>query len=148
PEDGIPEGELAGLRIPYPLRWWYRWAGRRTNILSRQNFLLDPGELKIRDDLLEFYVENQYCYQWGTLPGGDDPPVFGRKPPSGPWEPEGMTLSEHLILACLFEAVMCHAPYGASASWLSGPVLNRIIEHIPSIPISPWRWTGSMQFYA
>jgi hypothetical protein len=59
-----------------------------------------------------------------------------------------MTLSEHLILACLFEAVMCHAPYGASASWLSGPVLNRIIEHIPSIPISPWRWTGSMQFYA
>jgi hypothetical protein len=116
--------------------------------MSGQNFLLDPGKLKIRDGLLEFYVENQYCYQWGTLPEADDPSVFGRKSLSDPWEPEGITLSEHLILACLFEAIICHSPYGASTAWLGEDILDRIIEHVAPIAINPWRWTGSTRFYA
>ena len=107
PEDGFSEQELEGLSMPYPLRWWYRWAGRRSDIMSGQNFLLAPDQLTIKDGLLEFYVENQYCYQWGTHIGGDDPPVFGRAETTNPWEPEGIVLSEHLILACLFEATMC-----------------------------------------
>jgi hypothetical protein len=44
---------------------------------------------------------------------GDDPPVFGRYQSTDPWAQEGVTLSEHLILACLFEAVICDAKYGA-----------------------------------
>jgi hypothetical protein len=43
------------------LRWWYGRAGRRRAILSGQNCLLDPDRLRVRDGLLEFYVENQYC---------------------------------------------------------------------------------------
>lgn len=148
PEDGFSERELEGLAMPYPLRWWYRWAGRRTEIMSGQNFLLAPEKLTIKDDLLEFYVENQYCYQWGTPLEGEDPPVFGRLSPADPWEPEGMTVSEHLILACLFEAIICHSPYGASTNWLEEDRFARIVEHVPPIAIPPWRWTGSMQVYA
>jgi hypothetical protein len=148
PEDGFGDRELEGLTIPYPLRWWYGWAGRRKNIMSGQNFLLDPDKLNVRDDLLEFYVENQYCYQWGTLLEGDDPPVFGREERSKPWEPEGITLSEHLILAYLLEAVTCHSPYGAATGWLEVSVIDRIAEQIPPIPVGPWRWCGLTRFYA
>jgi len=148
PEDGLSEKELKGLAIPYPLRWWYRRAGRRQKILSGQNLLLDPDKLLVRDDLLVFYVENQYCYQWATLFDEEDPPVFGRVETTDPWQREGIVLSEHLILACLFELIMCHSPYGASASWLGGAVLNQIIEHVPPIAIKPWRWGGSARFYA
>lgn len=148
PEEGFAEHELVGLAIPHPLRWWYGWAGRRRRVMSGQNELLDPDKLRAKEGLLEFYVENQYCYQWGTLIEGDDPPVFGRAETSDPWEPEGITLSEHLILASLFEAVMALSPYGASASWLEHSVVERIVEQIPPIAINPWRWGGSSQFHA
>lgn len=74
PGDGIDDGELAGIAMPQVLHWWYRWAGKRDEILSGQNILREPREIEVRDGLLEFYVENQYVYQWGTLPDGDDPP--------------------------------------------------------------------------
>ncbi len=147
-EDGFSEKELNGLAIPYPLRWWYRRAGRRKKILSGQNLLLEPHKLLVRDGRLVFYGENQWCYEWATLFDGEDPPVFGREAITDPWEPEGIVLSEHLILACLFEATMCHSPYGASASWLGEAVVNQIIEHIPPIAINPWRWNGSTRLYA
>ncbi len=148
PEDGFSEQVLERLSMPHPLRCWYRWAGRRSDIMSGQNFLLAPDQLRIKDGLLEFYAENQYCYQWGTHIGGDDPPVFGRSETTNPWEPEGIDLSEHLVLACLLEATMCHSPYGASVSWLEQSVLDKIIEHIPPISINPWKWGGSARFYA
>jgi hypothetical protein len=148
PEDGFSEKELNGLAIPYPLRWWYRRAGRRQKILSGQNLLLDPNNLLVRDDLLVIYGENQWCYEWATLFEGDDPPVFGREAVTDPWVPEGIVLSEHLILACFFEATMCHSPYGASASSLGQTVVDQIIEHIPPIAIKPWHWCGSTRFYA
>ncbi len=148
PKDGFSDQELKGLTMPYPLRWWYRWAGRRERIMRGQNFLLAPDKLRVQDGLLEFYVENQYCYQWGTHVEGEDPPVFGRSETTDTWNPEGIALSEHLILACLFEATMCHSPYGASASWLEQSVLDKIIEYIPPIAINPWRWGGSAQLFA
>jgi hypothetical protein len=148
PEDGFDERELGGQAIPYPLRWWYGWAGRRSTIMRVQNSLLDPDELRVLDGRLEFYVESQYCYQWGTLLEGDDPPVFGRSETRDPWEPEGITLSEHLILACLFEVILCHSPYGAWTAWLEEDRFARIVEHLPPIAINPGRWAGSMRFYA
>src|ERR1700722_2359524 len=43
PEDGLSDAELAGLPpLPLPLRWWYRWAGKRTEVMSGQNFLFEP----------------------------------------------------------------------------------------------------------
>src|SRR5690242_20598899 len=126
PDDGIPESELASIRLPRPLHWWYRWAGRRKEIMSGQNWLLDPEKLHMKDGRLLFYRENQSVYLWATLQEGEDPPVFGRyRGEEDEWEPEGVTLSEHLILSCILEAVMCHALYHASAACLDRGTLTK-----------------------
>ena len=87
-------------------------------------------------------------YQWATLPHGDDPPVFGRYESTEPWEQEDVTLSEHLILVCLFEALMCHARYGASAAWLGEEWVSEIASTIPTVAIAPWRWMDGTRFFA
>jgi hypothetical protein len=150
PEDGMSDVELAGVPLPTPLRWWYRWAGKRTEIMSGQNILYRPvdqhWQLTVEGSHLPFYCENQGCYFWSTLTHGDDPPVFGRYNSTDPWEQEDVTLSEHLILACLFEAVICHAKYGGSAP-LDKEKLSEITGRIPPVAIAPWRFDG-MRFFA
>jgi hypothetical protein len=147
PEDGMSEADLGGLPLPMPLRWWYRWAGKRSEILGRQNRLLVPRDferrynmLRINNGRLCFYDENQGVYQWSTDRTGDDPPVFGRYEGKGRWAHERTTLSEHLILACLFEAITCHAKYNASACWLDEDTLAALAERIPPLALGPWRW--------
>jgi hypothetical protein len=156
PEDGMSEAELTGVPLPMPLRWWYRWAGKRDEIMRGQNFLFKPvdehhkyWQLAVEGGYLLFYIENQGVYEWSTLPHGDDPPVFGRYESTDPWEQEDVTLSEHLILVCLFEALMCHAKYGAHASWLEEEKLSELARTIPPVAIAPWRWTdGGTRFFA
>jgi len=79
-EDGM-SAEQASVPLPMPLRWWYRWAGKRTEIMSGQNFLYRPvdkyWQLTVEANHLHFYCENQGCYFWSTLMHGDDPPIFG-----------------------------------------------------------------------
>jgi hypothetical protein len=95
---------------------------------------------------LLFYAENQGVYQWCTLPHGDDPPVFGRWECRGRWAREELTLSEHLIVMCLFEAVFSHAKYGASIAWLEEESFKEIFKNNEPLAIRPWRWLG-MRFY-
>jgi hypothetical protein len=57
-------------------------------------------------------------------------------------------LSEHLILAALFEAIIRFAPYGAASSWVDRHQLDEIAKVIPPLPVSPWRWNGCAQFHA
>ena len=134
--------------IPYPLRWWYRWAGRRTKVMSGQNILLGPCELIIRDDLLAFYGENQWCYEWATQFEGDDPPVFGRPEPDDPWEPQGHDALRAPDPRLSLRGGHVPLPYGAAASWLGASALEKIIEQIPPMAINPWKWGGSVRFYA
>ena len=149
PEDGFSDAELSGVPLPMPLRWWYRRAGKRTEIMSGQNILYRPvdkyWQLTVEGSHLHFYCENQGCYFWSTLTHGDDPPVFGRYQSTDPWADEGVTLSEHLILACLFEAVICHAKYGA-AGVLEEEKFSEIARRIPPVATAPWRWEGSRFF--
>jgi len=147
PEDAMSEADLGGLPLPMPLRWWYRWAGKRSEILGRQNRLLVPRDfehrynmLRINNGRLCFYDENQGVYQWSTERTGDDPPVFGRYEGKGRWAYERTTLSEHLILACLFEAITCHAKYRAWVSWLDEDTLAALSQRVPPLAIGPWRW--------
>jgi hypothetical protein len=154
PDDGFDEAELNGIRMPMVLRDWYRWAGKRPEIMGGQNYLLAPrnnekghGGLRIKDGRLVFYVENQCVYQWSTMDEGEDPPVFGRYEDSDPWLPEGTTVSEHLILACLFDAILCVCKYGASNAWLEEEKVNEIAEHIPPLALGTWGWMGPTRFY-
>lgn len=153
PEDGMNDADMTSQPLPLPLRWWYRFAGKRAEIMSGQNILFVPRDFQHRYRMLQvvngrlfFYVENQGVYQWSTLPHGDDPPVFGRYEGRGRWAKEGVTLSKHLILMCLFEAVMCHATYEASVSWLPEHKLREIIHNIPPLAVGPWRWTDTTFF--
>ena len=145
-DDGFDGVETDELRLPFPLRWWYEFAGRRKEIMGQYQ-LLGPTELRDENGLLVFYGENQWCYEWATEREGSDPPVFGRESDCDPFQREGLVLSEHLILACLFEAVMCHSPYGAAASWLDEDVLREIEKHVPPIGVNPWGWL-STRLYA
>jgi len=147
PSDGYSAEELEGIALPETLRSWFQWAGKRDGIMSGENRLLAPGESEMKDGLLVFYVENQWCYEWGTLPEGDDPPVFGREP-GNRWEPEGLRLSEHLVLACMYEAITCHARYGAYNEWLPQDRIEQIVQHIPALPLNPWGWLGETRFFA
>jgi hypothetical protein len=153
-EDGLSRDELKGLLLPEPLFKWYSWAGNRTEIMRGQNFLFSPSEsahdfrkLTSEDGLLLFQIENQGVYEWATLPEGKDPPVFGRYN-GETWEREAVSLSEHLILTCLFEAILCHATYSASNSWLISEKLRAITTNLAMVAIPPWRWPGKTRFYA
>lgn len=141
PSEGFAEEELRGKPVPFPLRWWYQLAGRNERILSGQNKLLEPAELTLDNEgRLLFYVENQGVYLWSTTLESDDPPVWGKFNESDkPWTEEGMSLSEFLIGACLFEAIM-QAPFGASAAWAEETTLNKISVELPPLPLVPWRW--------
>jgi hypothetical protein len=159
-EDGISEAEMKIFSLPAVLRWWYRWAGRRLEIMTAENYLFAPNEESPRyqptivDGRLLFYADNQYAYedsqrayQWSTLPDAEDPPVFGRYQDEESWQEEGVRLSEHLVLACLHGAVMCHAKYGVWCKWLDENKFAAIVENIPPVAIPPWRWMG-LRFFA
>jgi hypothetical protein len=36
PEDGMSEMELGSVPLPLPLRFWYRWAGKRADVMTGQ----------------------------------------------------------------------------------------------------------------
>ncbi len=132
---------MQGKLIPFPLRWWYQLTGRNDSIMSGQNKLLGPEEVELdQEGRLLFYVENQGVYLWSTTFDGDDPAVWGRFNESGfPWKKEEMLLSEFLIGACLFQAIM-QAPFGASAACAEQSTLNEISAELTSLSLAPWRW--------
>jgi uncharacterized protein (TIGR02996 family) len=91
PEDGASEEELQaterrlGFRLPTALREWHALAGKRKDVWSGQDRLLELRYLKLEDhlssrkDALIFYIENQGCEVWGIRKkdlGRDDPPVY------------------------------------------------------------------------
>jgi hypothetical protein len=148
--DGCTDEELCGTNLPMSLRWWFKTAGHRESVISGQNFLQTPGDMKLDDEgRLLFYVENQGVYLWSTTLEGDDPPVWGCfNETHVPWSKEGMTVSEFLMGACLFQAIM-DAPFGASMAWAEQGTLDRIAEVIHPLPLVPWRWPlYPSRFYA
>jgi hypothetical protein len=85
--DGFSEADLdaaearLGLRLPAALREAYQLFGRRADLTSLQDTLLEPADLHLDDQVLVFRVENQAVAAWG-IPvselGQPDPPVFIR----------------------------------------------------------------------
>lgn len=149
-DDGYTAEELRGILLPKPLRWWYRHAGHRESFISGQNFLRAPSELQPEaDGRAVFYVENQGVYLWSTRLEGDDPPVWGRYQRNDvPWSEEGMTLSEFLIGACLFQAIM-DAPFGAGSACAEPSTLDRIARIVRPLPLVRWRWPADpTRFFA
>src|SRR5262249_8559838 len=53
PEDGMTDAEMTSQPLPLPLRWWYRFAGKRTEIMSGQNILFVPRDFQNRHRMLQ-----------------------------------------------------------------------------------------------
>lgn len=89
PADGYDEQSILAaanrLKLAFPpsLREWYALAGRRADVWSHQDHFLSPEELRIEDERLVIYVENQSVVSW-AIPledmTHDDPPVFVSDP--------------------------------------------------------------------
>jgi hypothetical protein len=150
PEDGLPEEAIRHLRMPTPLRQWYRWAGRR-NIFGFHH-LFSPTDLKYIEGRLLFCREHQGA-GWSVSLDGDDPAVFSQElGENEPWVAENFTLTEHLLGACVFECTYeglsscAQAPYGAHAVSLDKAVFDQIAERIPLLAIPQWT-IHRMRFY-
>ena len=116
--------------------------------MEQQNRFVPPDRLtQDEDGFTTFYVENQDVYLWAVKEMGTDPEVYGQFKGDEPWTAEDVRLSEFLIQALLFEVVM-GAPYGASASWETEDVVDRIAAHVPPLKAGTWRWPSSpTRFY-
>lgn len=147
-EDGFTENELSNITIPTALKKWFLWAGKRKNIMSGQNFLLDPSVIDTSRNPFLFYHENQYSYQWATTLESEDPPVYGRVEESEPWLLQNLRLSEHLILTCLFEAILSHAKFGAATAWLAETEVDAFKQQIPALALPPWTWLTETRLFA
>jgi hypothetical protein len=103
-DDGVPEDELRvaehrlGFPLPAALREGYRRLGRRDDLTRKQDVLLTPDRLAVRDGggdigrVLPFRIENQGAAFWGVQldvrdpEASADPPVLVRREDEG-WLP-------------------------------------------------------------
>ncbi len=146
PWHGIAADKLAATRLPAPLRWLYGFAGEWPSnnawesVFAYQDLLLPFETLFMDDGKLVFVSENQGVWLVGTLPDGDDPPVWVREnEPESPWYKLCDSLTEFLVTFCLHEIVFgaryrahgknlldrfrshgCHI----SPMWLDGPYVG------------------------
>src|SRR4029450_4278942 len=98
-EDGWTEDDLRaaerrlGLRLPPAIREAYALFGRRQDLTSVQDRLLDPDqlELDVTGEVLIYRVENQSVAVWGVplaaMEQPDPPVVVARNFEDGSWEP-------------------------------------------------------------
>jgi hypothetical protein len=85
PADGCSEQAIRDvevgleLKLPAALREWYALASMRADVWSRQDWFLTPEKLRIMDEELVIYIENQAVVRWGVRLDDlthDDPPVY------------------------------------------------------------------------
>jgi hypothetical protein len=158
PVDGLSAEEFATaesrlqIRLPPALHEWYGIAGRRDDIWSRQDKFLRPDRLRIHDEHLIFYVENQGVVRWGIRVAdlsSDDPPVFvSSADGSGQWTDENDTTSEFAI-QMLVSCVRWADGHTGSANGAieSDRVIEAIASNYPRLPLREWSWAGTHQYH-
>ncbi|MCO6005558.1 hypothetical protein NE236_11260 [Actinoallomurus purpureus] len=67
-----------GITLPAAVREAYSLFGRRTDLTSNRDELLEPKQLYVHDGLLVFRDEDQGAARWGVRLDGADPAVFIR----------------------------------------------------------------------
>ncbi|WP_399895913.1 hypothetical protein ACGH7X_40335 [Streptomyces sp. BBFR51] len=132
------------VKMPPPLRFWHEIASQWSTPVTTLNHPLGPSELEIEDGKLVFWVENQGCWTWSTNINGDDSIVFDRQPGSDPepWIPTGETLSEFLLHATVFEAIV-GAPCQMYVENITEEVLSGIASNLRPLPLPHWRWPST-----
>jgi hypothetical protein len=139
PEYGVSPGETKSRTMPAPLREFLEFAGNWPR-LAVQNHVLHASEMRIQDEKLVFYVENQGVCDWATMAAeADDPPVWVREDyPGEPWLEEER-LSRFLLQLVVFETVM-GAAQSASAVDLPLETAEQLMRRLHELPLNPWHW--------
>jgi hypothetical protein len=157
PSDGDPAVALdaaesrLGIGLPLALREWYGIAGRRGDIWSRQDTFLRPEQLRVEEDRLIFYMENQAVVRWGIRVAdhqSEDPAVFvSSADEPGVWiEEDGST-----SLFALQMLIYCIKWSSDNRCWANGCptdlALGALESHYPRLPFREWYWSGPTRFY-
>lgn len=137
--DGFSDDEVAsaerrlGLRLPRLLREFYLLAGKRTDLNHAHDQLVHPNELRIEDEKLVFYVENQAVCVWGVRAGDidvADPPVVRGDSMAGSeqwvWEPQFERFSSFLLMMLCRQGVGGGMTHSAVVSGVDAQVEETI----------------------
>jgi len=159
PEDGLLLEDIraaeSGSDVPFPLalREWYLLGGRRSDLNAALNDLLSPAQLKVRDEHLVFFLENQAVVRWGIRVsdlGMADPPVYldndftvPPAPPAHPWILENATLSEFLLQMIMLHTLICGpAQDHLFRGWaeIDAATLEQMATLFPRFNLPLWHW--------
>jgi hypothetical protein len=136
-------GGAVGPVLPAALAEWYRSVGRVPELTSSQNSLHAPNALRVQDDVLVIYTENQACAFWGIWIGDlerDDPPVVCTE--NRDWHAEAETLSEFALTVGLTEVCMSGSRF-CCAGYLDDPGLASLRSNMTVLPVRTLRWPPS-----
>lgn len=152
-DDGWTEADLQaaeqrlGVRLPAAMREAYTLFGRRHDLTSVQDQLLDPDELEVdlTGEVLVYRVENQAVAVWGVRLAAmeqPDPPVVAARNFDGvSWKPN----LERFSLACVemvLSESLCSAPLELSDNRGLDAAAEMLVEQlfarlaIPDYPLA------------
>jgi hypothetical protein len=153
-QDGLGLDEIAeaerrlGVSLPNALREWYQLAGKRKNLISLQNRLELPAELKPIGRFLPIYSENQAVVIWGLrLDDLDlsDPPVYmyGNETnlsevSAHDWLMENKALSEFIFQMVVFETLFA-APFSGNAP-ITDATVKTVEQNFERLDFPDWHW--------
>ncbi len=150
--DGFSRADLLSaerrleISLPEALCEWFRLAGKRVDIWSRQDCFLPPAELGFLSDYLVFYIENQTVVHWGIRLsdlGLVDPPVYVQSGDEDDvWIQQNPSISEFALQMFVF----C-IEFGWPLRWVCGfpdqQLSETIQQEFPALGFPEWSWTGS-----
>ena len=155
--DGVSLGELdsaklrLGVSLPAAIREWYALVGRRNDIWSRQDHLLQPEEFRINDDHLVFMIENQNVVEWGIHIDDlaiDDPPIYVTSVDEpNIWLKENDSVSEFALQMFAYCLKWLEKGRWWANAYVTPDVLDCISVHYPRLPFAEWHWPTSTRFY-
>jgi hypothetical protein len=136
--DGYSPGELAKIKLPKALQWWYGWAGKRSRITSGEGQFLRPEQLAPPNDegLVTIWTEGRGAFRRAIPAVGADPPIYHSGWTDGEhWRDEGMSVVGFLMQLCVLES--------QSEFWgfldIVQPQLEIVTTIIPRLPVHAWK---------
>lgn len=137
-------GELPKLLIEY-----YRELGKAEDINALQNFLMSPNKIFEKEGYLIFYIENQYCAEWGIKKSDlkkDNPPVYCRSFDEK-FNLESNTLEEFLNAMFLFQGATGGLTYSIDDIYMiTEEQANKIKAKFKKLPYELHIWM-KVDFY-
>lgn len=136
--DGYAPNELARLKLPKALQWWYGWAGKRSRITSGDGRFFRPEQLSPPNEegLVIIWTESHGSFRRAIPAAGIDPPIYHSGwTDSDKWRDEGMSLVGFLMQLCVYE---CQSEIWGFLD-ISPQQLDIVGDMIPRLPIHAWR---------